>query len=384
MAGGERRRILHVAQAVGEVSETVGGVAVVMLDLARELVARGWDVAIAGPDHGDLPESAAAVGARHISWSATRAPGPGVPGEVRRLRRIVRGFDPDVAHLHSSKAGLDGRLVIRGATPTIFSPHAWSFLHQQPEPLRRAAVRWEQVAARWTDIILCVSDDEEQAGLDRGVRGDYRVMSNTVDLASPELDLADARGKVLPNVSPEEPVVLCIGRLSHQKGQDVLLRAWPEVRRRVPDARLVVVGSGPEAQQLEAMATSDVIFVPAVPRDEVPTWTLAADVVAFPSRWEGQSIGVLETLQLGRPVVVTDCHGMAEALEGGRGLMVKVEDPSSLADAVATYAGDRERAAADGRAAAAAYREVHGRRRRENMAAYVAMIDEIRARPHRR
>ena len=66
-------------------------------------------------------------GASTSTGSRGGRPGPRVFGEVRRLRRILDSVAPDVVHLHSSKAGLAGRLALRGRLPTIFQPHAWSF-----------------------------------------------------------------------------------------------------------------------------------------------------------------------------------------------------------------------------------------------------------------
>lgn len=373
-----RRRMLHVTQAVGDVSQTVGGVAVVILDLTAKLVADGWEVTIAAPDRGGLAKDATDIGARHIDWDAARNPGLSLLPEVRRLRRIVREFHPDVVHLHSSKAGLAGRLVLRDSLPTIFSPHAWSFLHGRGLEFR-AALAWERFATRWTDAVMCDSADERKSGVAHRVHGNYIVIPNTVDLPIPELTRDQARRAVLPQVSDNVPLILCVARLAPQKGQDILLRAWPQVRRTVPNARLALVGSGPYEQALRAMASPDVVFISAVPRSDLPKWILAADVLVFPSRWEGASVGVLEALQLGRPVVVSDCQGMRSALDGGAGRVVPVGDAAALANEIAHYAADRELAVADGLAAATGYREVHGRARHDNLNAYARLVAELAA-----
>ena len=70
---------------------------------------------------------AEALGVKPIDWEAVQAPGVRVPGETRRLARIVDEVDPNIVHLHSSKAGLAGRLAVRGRRPTVFQPNGWSF-----------------------------------------------------------------------------------------------------------------------------------------------------------------------------------------------------------------------------------------------------------------
>ena len=314
--------VLHVAQPVED------GVAMVVADLARRQVEAGWPVSVAGPTEGWLSTAVRTAGATHVGWEAGRQPGPGTLGEVRSLARVLRTVRPDVVHLHSSKAGLAGRLALRGRLPTVFSPHAWSFFHVEGLT-GRAALEWERRAVRWADVVLCGSHDELRAGREAGVDARYRVIANSSRITAGGVDQASAR--LALGLDPDVPVVVCFGRYAHQKGQDVLLAAWPEVARAVPDAVLVLVGGGPDEQQLRALAAPGVRFAPAGDRANVVRWLLAADVLAFPSRWETLSLAVLEALELGRAVVVSDCSGMTEALAGGPGTMVPREDPHALA-----------------------------------------------------
>jgi glycosyltransferase involved in cell wall biosynthesis len=131
------------------------------------------------------------------------------------------------------------------------------------------------------------------------------------------------------------PLVVCVGRLCHQKGQDVLLRAWPAVVRQLPAARLVLVGDGPDAERLRAVAPGSVEFAGAA-HDAAP-WYRAADVVVLPSRWEGMALVPLEAMACGRPVLVTDVDGARESLPPGHlpSCLVPPEDPDALARALA-------------------------------------------------
>ena len=90
--------------------------------------------------------------------------------------------------------------------------------------------------------------------------------------------------------------MVCLGRLSTQKGQDVLLRAWPSVQ--VPGAQAVLVGDGPEEEALRELAAGDatVRFAGGVPRAEAVRFLAAADVVVVPSRWEGMALVPLEAM----------------------------------------------------------------------------------------
>ena len=143
--------------------------------------------------------------------------------------------------------------------------------------------------------------------------------------------------------------MVCVGRLCRQKGQDVLLDAWPRVVARVAEAQLVLVGDGPDEKHLRRLADGDVRLVGR--RSDVADWLAAADVFALPSRWEGMSIGMVEAMARGRSVVATDVPGAAEALDGEAGAIVPREDPAALADALAVRLLDPARADAEGRSA---------------------------------
>jgi glycosyltransferase involved in cell wall biosynthesis len=133
---------------------------------------------------------------------------------------------------------------------------------------------------------------------------------------------------------------VCVARLSRQKGQDLLVAAWPSVRSRVLDARLVLIGDG----DLELPDTDGVEVLG--PRDDVDAWYAAANVVVLPSRWEGMSLTMLEAMASGRSVVATDVAGAREAL----GEVVPVEDRLALADAVVARLLDPAGADEEGRA----------------------------------
>jgi glycosyltransferase involved in cell wall biosynthesis len=316
--------VLHVSQPVTE------GVAAVVSQLAADQHARGWDVRVACPP-GPLAERAAALGATVHRWDATRSPGPAVAGEVARLGRVVQDVRPDVVHLHSSKAGLAGRLAVRGRVPTIFQPHLWSF-QIAAGALGRAARIWERRAAgRWTDRLLCVGDDELGVARAAGIDCPAVVVPNGVDAeALAPADRAPARAEL---GLTDAPTVVCLGRLAEQKGQDLLLSAWPAVLAAVPGARLVLVGDGPMEQRWRTAhpvaADPSVTWVGAT--TEPVRWYAAADVVAFPSRAEGLALVPLEAMACARPVVAFAVGGVRQSIGDGPSAAGAVVEPGDLA-----------------------------------------------------
>jgi glycosyltransferase involved in cell wall biosynthesis len=306
---------------------------------------------------GPVADELRAGGVRVFHWRARPQPGPWVALELGRLARIVRAFDPALLHLHSSKAGLVGRLLVRRRRPTVMQPHSWSFFARTGR-IRDATLRWERFGARWADVVLCVSEDERRLGIAEGVDASYRVLPNGVDLqAFPVTDRSSARDRLgLGN----EPLVVCVGRLHRQKNQAALLDAWPLVRSSIPDARLVLLGEGPDRDELASRLVDGVTL--AGQTNDVRSWLAAADVVAQPSRWEGMSLSLLEALAAARSVVVTDVPGMREVVVDGVGAVVPPDDTSSLAAALSARLADPALADAEGAAGRARVESHHDRR----------------------
>jgi glycosyltransferase involved in cell wall biosynthesis len=324
-----RPRVLHLTQPVD------GGVARVVTDLVRAQLADGLDVTVACPDSA-LTAELRAIGANVRHWHATRSPGPSLVREVRHLAQLIDEVRPDLVHAHSAKAGLAGRLAVRGRIPTVYQPHAWSF-EAVGGSTAALALRWERWGARWAARVLCVSEAERATGVRARITGRWTVVPNGIDPERFHPAAADtARAELAPlaDIHPAAPLAVCMGRLCRQKGQDILLRAWDAVLRKVPDARLVLVGDGPDRDRLREVAPASVLFTGAV--TDVSPWYQAADLVVLPSRWEGMALAPLEAMACGRPVVVTDVDGARESLPSSFAArcLVPPENPAVLAEAV--------------------------------------------------
>jgi phosphatidyl-myo-inositol dimannoside synthase len=161
----------------------------------------------------------------------------------------------------------------------------------------------------------------------------------------------------------DRPVILCVSRLVPRKGQDILIRALPAVRRRVPGAALLLVSGGPDRRRLERLAgeqgvAADVVFTGSVPWAELPAHYAAGDVYAMPCRTraggldvEGLGIVYLEASACGLPVVGGDSGGAPDAvLDGETGYVVGGRDLAALTERLVDLLSDPAKAAAMGAA----------------------------------
>lgn len=147
--------------------------------------------------------------------------------------------------------------------------------------------------------------------------------------------------------SPDDPLVaLAVGRLTREKGFDLLLSAWARVGQEKDGWMLRIVGSGEEEAALKSLAAEldlkeSVIFVGQV-KDMAAEYA-AADLFVMSSRWEGLPMTLLEAQHFGLPSVSTDCPtGPREVLSGGSGRLVEPEDSEALADGLSELLTDAE------------------------------------------
>ncbi|MEH1057789.1 glycosyltransferase family 4 protein [Micromonospora sp. CPCC 206171] len=276
------------------------------------------------------------------------------PLVARRAARLAREHGCDTvwfgaaAPLGLLAAGLRRRSGIRRVVAQTHGHEVgWAAL-----PAARAALRR---IGRGTDVVTYLGD-YTRVRLERALHGvtDLHRLAPGVDVDTyhPSVDGEPVRVRL---GLADRPVVVCVSRLVPRKGQDMLIRAMPEIRRRVPDAALLVVGGGPYRAALEKLARQtgverDVVFTGSVPAAELPAHYAAGDVYAMPCRTrnrgldvEGLGIVYLEASATGLPVVAGDSGGAPDAVrEGETGYVVRGRDVAQLADRVATLLADRD------------------------------------------
>lgn len=261
------------------------------------------------------------------------------------LWRLIRRMPADIVHTHSSKAGFLGRLAARaaGAPHIVHTPHGHIFDGYFSAMATRLFSLLERLAARWTDRIITLSDQEARDHLARGIGrpGQFVTIPSGVEL--------DAVSTAPPaRLVAGGPVVGAVARLVPVKGLHHLLDAAPAVLRGCPETRFLLVGDGEMRPALEEQAralglTDRVTFTGF--REDVPSVMGGMDVVVLPSLNEGMGRVLVMAMALGKPIVATRVGGVAELLAHGEaGLLVPPRDPRALAEAITTLLQDPSRA----------------------------------------
>jgi glycosyltransferase involved in cell wall biosynthesis len=210
----------------------------------------------------------------------------------------------------------------------------------------RLALAVERVATRWTDFLVANS-----TAIADEVRRDEGVPAAKISVIRNGMRRNEFEPAEPATVLTSLPVVLCVANLGAHKGHRYLLKACSALQSSGHPCTLVLIGDGPERNQLEQMADSlgiDARFLGA--RTDVAGFLARADVVVLPSLYEGSSNAVMEAMAAGRPVVATAVGGTPELLEG-RGMLVPPADAAGLAEGLQHVLSDRDAADAMGRKA---------------------------------
>ncbi len=283
-----------------------------------------------------------------------------IPRTALALRNLIRHTGAEVVHTHLYFANIVGRLATwSGTAKLVTTLHNPDYTHDAGRgPRFRIRKALDRLTLRRPGHLLAVSDE---------VRRDYHrhfdlprieVLHNFIDLTLfrdrlLEIDRASARRAL--GVEEDEVVVLHAGRFHRQKAQDHLLRAFEVARVEFPKLRLFFAGDGAELARVRDLALEmdvgdSVVFLGSVA--DVRSLYRAADIFAFPSRFEAFGMALLEAMAAGLPSVATRAGGIAEVATEETTLFVRVDHEAELARALARLASQPELRARLGRAAA--------------------------------
>ena len=335
-------RVLYVIDSLAP-----GGAEASLVALARLYPALGVELEVAYlHDRPGLQRALLDSGARLTSL-ADRG---GRREWARQAGALVRRRRPDLVHTTLFEADVAGRLA--GAVNRVPVVSSLVTVAYGPAERREPGLRWWRIrGAQLADIATA-----------RFVRRFHAVSGHVADTMAPRLLVPRSRVDVVPRgrdpgvlgtrsaartararavlgAADADRLILAVARHEYPKGLDVLLRAFPAVRARLPAARLLVAGGeGNQTAALQALAgelhlDEALRFLGA--RTDVADLLCAADVFVLPTRREGFPGAVLEAMALEAPIVASAIPAVAEAVTGGEhGLLVPPDDPEALAGAI--------------------------------------------------
>lgn len=272
----------------------------------------------------------------------------------RAVQQLVRQFElikPDVVHTHQSKAGIIGRFAARLARVpvVIHTVHIAPFLNVGPAQ-KLIYVGLEKVAARFTDIIINVSDGMKEACLRVGVGRpeQHRVIHSGMNIGKFQTAKPDSNWRnTIDWVGTGSPrIALCLAALEQRKRQVELIEALAPLIAEKPDFRLILAGEGPERVRVEETIARLGLAqqVKLLGYHERPEELIAlADVGVLTSTREGLPRVVIQFLAAGTPIVINHLPGLEEIIANGvNGVVLPEDDIDAAARALVATLYDDE------------------------------------------
>jgi glycosyltransferase involved in cell wall biosynthesis len=310
---------------VGGLESHVGG-------LAMGLVRRGVEVRVVASR--SVPGTRRSEVIDGVDVRRIRLPSRSPPGwiayalaSIPATRRAAAWAD--VVHAQSFASVLPAGLAARRSKrPLVVSFHTSHFLTRAESPL------WAPLLGRlvrWPDHAFAASEQIAEVAMKLAPGTRVEALTNGVD--------TEQFQPPHPGTGRKSRTIIVPRRLFPKNGVEFLIRAIPEVTARLPDARALVVGDGPERSRLEALARDlgigeSVRFLGSRPHDEMPELYGTSEIAVFPSLMEATSVAALEAMACELPVVASAVGGLPEIVDSEVGALAPPGDSHALAGAI--------------------------------------------------
>ncbi len=249
---------------------------------------------------------------------------------IRRYRMAVGKFSPDVVSVHSSFSGFIGRIALRNRYPVVYTTHGWGFTYGWGG-YRWIGVLLEKFAARFCRAIICVSERDRRIAREYHIAPEHMLVQiyNGVDVGGRQ---ANDQGRIR---------IGFVGRFDWPKHQALLVDAVALLPITLQEKiTMVFIGGGSHIDKIKEKAPK-AIFVGEVSRGEALDLLSTCTISVLLSASEGFPLSVIESLQLGLPVLANAVGGIPEVIDMNVGILVPQEPSASVvAEALTTLLAD--------------------------------------------
>lgn len=340
------------------------GVVSYVVDLAGELSKRKNQVLVFAPNPGRVKNNFRS----RLNFRTEFIPSVNLPlypqfrNAVPALPNVLyalRLFRPDVVHLNDPfTVCMDGLMAAKILhVPVVFTFHTFFLDDDMLKNIKwgKAVAMMKEPLSRLnayihnqSDMIICPSVVSHKELRQYGLTKPSRVVNNSVDI-SKVVKLTFSERTALRSqyrIENDDKVGIFVGRLSADKSVDIIIKSWKNVLIEFPEAKLLIVGSGPMERELVKLRSQlkldrQVIFAGPLEREELMAKGIyrIADLFVTASKIENQSVAILEAIVHGLPIVAVDARGNKE-LVTNNGILVNPDDPVLLSEAIISVFSD--------------------------------------------
>lgn len=264
----------------------------------------------------------------------------------KQLKKIINDNSYKLIHCHTPMGSVLTRLAARNArrkgTKVIYTAHGFHFFKGAPIKNWLLYYPVEKWLSRYTDCLITINDEDYQCAVKKNFKAGFikKVNGVGVDLNkfTPQTDEKKKKLRKKYGYYENDFILIYVAEMSYRKHQDLLINVVNILRTRIPNLKLLLVGTGNLLNKYKEQAKSlklekYINFLGY--RKDVPNLMTIADVSVSSSRQEGLPVNVMEAMATGLPLVVTDCRGNKDlVVNDENGFVVGIDDVDSFSDAV--------------------------------------------------
>ena len=299
-----RKKILHIVEAMG------GGVFTYLVGLTNQLV-KNNDVYIAYGLRDQTPDDFKSYFDKNINLievkSFTRE--LNIIKDLRafqEIRNIEKKIDPDVIHLHSSKAGALGRVAFNlSKKPVFYTPHGYSFLMEDKGSIKRMiykAIEW--FCGKLNSITISCSKGEDEES--KKLTPNTLFINNAVNIEELENLMSNYK-----NYDNKKVTIFTLGRICYQKNP----RLFNEIAKSFPNINFIWIGNG---ELINELTSPNITVTGWLKKEEALKIAMRSNIFLLTSLWEGLPLSLLEAMYMKKICVVSNVIGNRDVINNGK------------------------------------------------------------------
>ncbi|WP_338432728.1 glycosyltransferase family 4 protein [Clostridium tyrobutyricum] len=260
---------------------------------------------------------------------------------ILNIRNYIKNINPDIIHLHSSKAGALGRIAsIFLNIPVVYNAHGWAFDMNLSKKKKLMYVYVEKILARFTDAIVDISDHEEDSQKKYKIKPKKytKVIYNGIDLERYNMKYDIQKIKQKLNIPSNAFVVGMVARISEQKSPESFLKIASKLQEKLGNCYFILVGDGDLRSKIENLVDKCGLknnFLITGWTNEVPKYISIFDIGILTSKWEGFGLVLAEYMAAKKPIVAFNSGGIPNVVKDNyNGLLFDYGDIDSFYEAI--------------------------------------------------
>ncbi|WP_040194507.1 glycosyltransferase family 4 protein [Clostridium culturomicium] len=318
----------------------------------RHLINHGFQVDIASNIDVPLDKTFEKMEIIHYKINFSRNPlHPKNIEAYREIKRLQEENNYDIVHVHTPVASFVTRMALRSkSVKMIYTAHGFHFYDGAP------LINWalyyplEKLAARWTDTLVTINDEDMMRGKKFNLRNNgqvYKMPGVGIKEESYEIENFNRnRYRKSLGLKKDDFAILVLAELNKNKNHMQIIKAIDELKEKCPRIKLICAGKGPKEKELKRVVKymkleENVKFIGF--RRDITQLLYCSDCVGLFSHREGLGKCLLEGMIAGKPIIATNTRGPKELIEdGANGFLVEVDDYKHLAEYLEKIYGDQE------------------------------------------